>query len=78
MRGPKLYLRIAERNASMRGFTVDHYPQVFEEAGAELGRLYTEGRMQLPEHEVRGVENFPQALLTLFDGGHMGKMVVRP
>ncbi len=78
VRGPKLYLRIAERNGSMRGFTVDHYPQVFEAAGEELARLYTEGRMQLPEHEVRGVENFPQALLTLFDGGHMGKMVVRP
>lgn len=78
VRGPKLYLRIAERNAMMRGFTVDHYPQVFPEATAELSRLLTEGAMHLPEHVVEGIDQFPQALLTLFNGGHMGKLVVKP
>ena len=78
IRGPKLYLRLAERNATMRGFTVDHYPQVFEQASNELSELMLDGKMNLPEHVIAGVENFPQALISLFEGGHMGKMVVKP
>ncbi len=78
VRGPKLYLRLAERNASMRGFTVDHHAAAFAEAQAELSRLFTEGAVKLPEHVVEGVDNFPDALLTLFNGGHTGKMLVKP
>ncbi|MEM9622824.1 MAG: NADP-dependent oxidoreductase [Pseudomonadota bacterium] len=78
VRGPKLYLRVAERNASMRGFTVDYYASQFPEAQAELSRLMTEGAIQLPEHIVEGIQNFPDALLTLFNGGHTGKMLVKP
>ena len=78
VRGPKLYLRLAERNATMRGFTVNHYPQVFADAAEELTRLFHDGQMHLPEHVVDGVENFPQALLTLLTGGHTGKMLVKP
>ncbi len=78
VRGPKLYLRIAERNASMRGFTVDRYAEHFAEATEELSRLLTEGKMNLPEHIVNGIDNFPDALITLFTGGHTGKMLVKP
>jgi len=78
VRGPKLYLRLAERNASMRGFTVDHYAGQFPAAQEELSKLMTEGAIKLPEHVVEGIDNFPQALLTLFNGGHTGKMLVKP
>lgn len=78
VRGPKLYLRIAERNASMRGFTVDYYAEQFADATAELSRLLTEGKMNLPEHVITGIDNFPEALITLFTGGHTGKMLVKP
>ena len=76
--GPKLYLRIAERNASMKGFTVDHYPQVFEQAHTDLSELLLDGKVKLPEHEYHGVEKFPEALIALLSGGHMGKMLVVP
>jgi NADPH-dependent curcumin reductase CurA len=36
VRGPSLYLRLAERNASMRGFTVDFHSDVFPAAEREL------------------------------------------
>ena len=36
VRGPKLYLRLAERNATMRGFTVDHFAARFAEAVPRL------------------------------------------
>ena len=78
VRGPKLYLRLAERNATMAGFTVDHYAARFGEAAAELAAWMGEGRLKLPEHIERGIERFPEALIMLFTGGHMGKLLVAP
>ncbi len=78
VRGPKLYLRLAERNATMGGFTVDHYPQTFESASAELALWTKQGKLRLPEHVVDGIDGFPQALITLFNGGHTGKLLVKP
>ncbi|MEM1432437.1 MAG: NADP-dependent oxidoreductase [Pseudomonadota bacterium] len=78
VRGPKLYLRIAERNAQLNGFTVDYYPQTYEAATKELTELYLKGEMKLPEHIVTGIDHFPEALITLLSGGHRGKMLVRP
>ncbi len=78
VRGPKRYLRLAERNACMCGFTVDHYADRFGEAGARLAGWLAEGRLHLPEHIEQGIERFPAALITLLTGGHMGKMLVTP
>ena len=77
VRGPKLYLRLAERNATMRGFVVSYYGSRFPEAIDEISGLIREGRLSLREHVVDGVENFPQALLQLYSGGHYGNLVVR-
>jgi NADPH-dependent curcumin reductase CurA len=78
VRGPKLYLRLAERNAMMAGFTVDHYADRFGEAIPKLAGWLAEGKLVMPEHVVEGIENFPDALITLLTGGHMGKMLVVP
>jgi NADPH-dependent curcumin reductase CurA len=78
VRGPNLYLRLAERNASMRGFTVDHYGDVHEQASAELSGWLKAGEFHVREHIVEGIENFPEALLMLFNGGHTGKLMVTP
>ncbi len=78
VRGPKFYLRLAERNATMAGFTVDHYAARFGEAAAELATWLGEGRLKLPEHIEHGLERFPEALIMLFTGGHMGKLLVAP
>ena len=78
VRGPKLYLRLAERNATMGGFTVDHYPQTFASASAEIVQWMAQGKLRLPEHVVDGIDGFPQALITLFNGGHTGKLLVKP
>jgi NADPH-dependent curcumin reductase CurA len=76
VRGPKLYLRIPERNASMRGFTVDYYQDRFPEMHAELAGWLADGKLQLPEHIEEGIDSFPDALLTLASGGHRGKLLV--
>jgi NADPH-dependent curcumin reductase CurA len=78
VRGPKLYLRLAERNARMGGFTVDHYAARFGEATVQLAAWMAEGKLSLPEHIESGIERFPAALNMLFTGGHMGKLLVTP
>ena len=77
VRGPKLYLRIAERNASMRGFTVDHYASEFPAYSAQILEWMDAG-LQLPEQIEEGIDAFPEALHKMFVGGHMGKLLVRP
>ena len=74
--GPKLYLRLAERNSSMAGFTVNHYEAEYPQAYADILRWMEEGKLQLPEHVEQGLDQFPAALIKLFTGGHQGKILV--
>lgn len=78
VRGPKLYLRLAERNASMRGFVVSHHAARFPEAEAEISGLIRAGKLVLPEHVMEPIDRFPDALLMLLSGKHTGNLVVRP
>jgi NADPH-dependent curcumin reductase len=78
VQGPKLYLRIAERNASMRGFVVSHHARRYPEAISEISALLREGKMTVPEHVVEPLDQFPDALMMLFTGKHVGNLVVRP
>lgn len=78
VRGPKNYLKLAERNAAMKGFVVTHHAARFPEAKAEIAALMREGKVDLPEHVVDGIDHFAEALLLLFAGGHTGNLLVRP
>ena len=78
VRGPKLYLRLAERNAMMKGFVVSHYAEQLPVATEEISGLIRAGKMKLPEHVIEGIERFPEALFLLFGGGHTGNLLVRP
>ena len=75
--GPKLYLRLAERNATMRGFTVDYWSDAHGKAREDLSRWLKEDKFHIREHVVEGIERFPEALLMLFSG-HIGKLMVAP
>jgi len=74
--GPSLYLRIPERNASMLGFTVDHYADQFPDMEADIAKWIQSGELSLPEQVEEGIENFPGALIKLMTGGHKGKLLV--
>lgn len=77
VQGPKLYLRVAERNASMRGFVVSYHAARFPEAVSEISALLRSGKMTVPEHVVEPIDRFPDALLMLFSGKNIGNLVVR-
>lgn len=78
VRGPKLYLRLAERNAAMKGFVVSYHAAHFAEATQEMSDLIRDGKLKLSEHVIEGIDQFPAAMITLFTGGHTGNLVVRP
>jgi len=78
VRGPSLYLRLAERHARMEGFAVTHFGAQFAEAEAQLASWLEQGKLTLREHIEYGIDRFPIALRTLFDGGHIGKLLLCP
>jgi NADPH-dependent curcumin reductase CurA len=76
VRGPNLYLRLAERHARMEGYAVSHFGAQFGAAQSELADWLAEGALKLPEHVENGLENFGATLQMLFEGGHTGKLLL--
>ena len=75
--GPSLYLRLAERQAVMEGFAYFHFPECFDEAIADLTRWLDDGSIVMPEHVLDGIDRYPEALEFMFEGGNIGKLLVR-
>lgn len=76
VRGPRNYLKIAERDASLLGFTIFHYPERYAEATGAMAGWLASGELIVREHVVRGLENFPSAVRALLDGGNTGKFLL--
>lgn len=76
--GPTNYLKLAERQARMEGFTVLHFTQRWPEAEEQLGRWLAAGELVATETVIEGIEQFPEAVAMLFNGSHIGKLLVRP
>ena len=76
VRGPSLYLRLAERHARMEGFAVNHFEDRYGEAEQALAGWLAKGEIRLPEHVEQGLEHFGETLQMLFTGGHTGKLLL--
>jgi NADPH-dependent curcumin reductase CurA len=78
VRGPANYLSLLVTRSSMTGMVVFDYAPRFGAAARELGGWMQEGRLISREHIVDGgVSAFPDALLKLFSGENVGKLVLR-
>ena len=75
--GPSKYLRLAERQSTMVGFAYFHFPKSFAPAAAELSSWLAEGSVVLPEEILEGIERYPEALQFMFNGGNLGKLLVK-
>jgi len=75
--GPRNYLNLILKNASMAGFVVLDYKSEFPSATAQLVQWIIEGKIQTPTQIVEGIEQAPEALLMLFKGENTGKVVVK-
>jgi len=77
VRGPKNYLKIAERDASLLGFTIFHYPDKYGEATTAMADWLASGELIVHETVGTGLENFPAAVRALLDGGNTGKFLLK-
>ena len=76
VKGPANYLSLLVNRARMEGIVVFDYAARFPAAVAEMAAYLKDGRMKSREDTVRGIENFPQDLLKLFNGENFGKLVL--
>lgn len=77
VQGPKNYLSLLVNRARMEGIVVFDYADRYHVAVTEMARYLQEGRMQSKEDVVEGLNNFPSALLKLFNGENFGKLVLQ-
>jgi NADPH-dependent curcumin reductase CurA len=65
------------RGASMAGFnTLDYWERYFD-AAAQLSAWVAEGKIKHREHILEGIEECGPGLVRLFNGDHLGKLVVQ-
>lgn len=65
------------KRARVEGFnTLDHWGH-YEQAAAQLRAWVDDGRLRHREHVLEGLDRAPEALVRLFAGEHLGKLVVQ-
>ena len=75
--GPRMFINLLMRRVTLTGFIVlDHYHRA-PEAGEEIAGLITAGHLTPLETVIDGFEQLPTAINMLFDGGNVGKLVLR-
>jgi NADPH-dependent curcumin reductase CurA len=77
IRGPSNYLSLLIHRASMKGMVVFDYANRYREAAREMAGWMAAGRLKSREHIVEGLETFPEALLKLFTGENIGKLILK-
>ncbi len=75
--GPSMYLRLAERQSVMEGFAFFHFPESIGPAAAELREWIDDGSLIMDEEILEGIERYPEALQFMFNGGNLGKLMVK-
>lgn len=68
---------ILMRRIEVRGFIVTDFMDRFAEATGQLALWLLEGKLKHQETIIEGLENAPTAVNLLFDGGNIGKLIVK-
>jgi NADPH-dependent curcumin reductase CurA len=77
VRGPSNYMSLLVNRARMEGFVVVDYMSRAPEAVREMAGWIAAGKLVTREDVVEGFESFPDALLKLFAGENVGKLVLK-
>ena len=75
--GPRYFPNILVQRARVEGFIVIDYADRFPAATAALEQWYRDGKIKYRADVVEGLEHAPAALDRLFNGGNMGKLLVK-
>ena len=76
-KGPSNYMSLLVNRASMKGFLVGDYAARNDEATQALAGWLADGKLKSREHIVEGLESFPETLIKLFNGEHLGKLLIK-
>ena len=77
VKGPANYLSLLVNRARMEGIVVFDYADRYHLGVAEMTGYLNAGTMKSKEDVVQGIQNFPEALLKLFNGENFGKLVLQ-
>lgn len=73
---PNLVLAVAKR-LTLKGFIVSDYEHLRAQFYLDMSRWISEGGIKWKETVVEGIENAPEAMIGLFRGENLGKMLVK-
>jgi NADPH-dependent curcumin reductase CurA len=77
MAGPRNYMSLLSNRATMKGMLVFDYVDRYPQARAEMAGWMAAGKLKSREDIVEGLETFPEALLRLFKGENLGKLMLK-
>jgi NADPH-dependent curcumin reductase CurA len=77
VKGPANYLSLLVNRARMQGMIVFDYADRYAEGMREIAGWIAAGKLKTREDVVAGFETFPEALLKLFKGENLGKLVLK-
>ena len=75
--GPRNMTMLVQKRLILRGFLVGDHTHVMPEFLREVPPALADGRVQMRETVVEGLENAPAAFIGLLRGDNTGKMIVR-
>jgi NADPH-dependent curcumin reductase CurA len=74
--GPRLNAQLIVKRARMEGFIVHDYKDRYPEAIEDLKKWIMQNELSYRETIIEGFSNLPSALMGLFKGENIGKMIV--
>jgi len=77
VKGPANYLSLLVNRARMEGIVVFDYADRYHKGVAAMAKWMQEGTFKSKEDVVDGLDNFPEALLMLFEGKNFGKLCLK-
>lgn len=75
--GPYNFANILIKRAKLEGFIILDYFDRAQEALADLGEWYAQGKIKYRVDVIDGLENAPRTINKLFDGTNQGKLVIK-
>ncbi len=73
----RYYDRLMSRRASMMGFNVMDHWDLFPESLKRVSEWVEGGRVKYRTHVLEGLDACPEAIMRLYRGDHLGKLVVQ-
>ncbi|MBG6111614.1 NADPH-dependent curcumin reductase CurA [Flavobacterium sp. CG_9.10] len=75
--GPRIQTMLLTRSVLMQGFIVSNFQNEFPEVIQHLSKWVKDGKLKFTETIENGFDQLPKALLGLFKGENIGKMIVK-